>query len=382
MLRRSVVLTGRIVVVALIFLSAFSADVAARAATRVPRYPVLGVYVGSGQSAKVGQFTRLVRVRPTYVMEFTDSTSWATISDPSWQLERWKGTPYTMTWGVSMLPTSGATLATGATGAYDAYYRTLAANFVAAGAAGAVIRLGWEFNGTSFTWAAAGQSAAFVAYWQHVVTAMRAVPGARFTFVWDPNIGGDLPLAAYYPGNAFVDAIGMDVYDSEWQTYPGATAEFAKLTNEPNGLSWLASFASLHGKPIQIPEWGLGWGPSAPGSGPITVKGSEVSGGDNPTFVSLMSSWMTANHVTEATYWDYGTSAVSNTTNTKTLQALRTALVPIASGTPGVTRTSGGSGDGPLVLVAAAVVVAAVGAGLWSFRRSWRSPGRHSITAR
>ena len=93
MLRRSVVLTGRIVVVALIFLSAFSADAAARAATRVPRYPVLGVYVGSGQSAKVGQFTRLVRVRPTYVMEFTDSTSWATISDPSWQLERWKGTP-------------------------------------------------------------------------------------------------------------------------------------------------------------------------------------------------------------------------------------------------------------------------------------------------
>ena len=39
-----------------------------------------------------------------------------------------------MTWGVPMLPTTGGvSLATGATGAYDAYFKTLATNLVAAG---------------------------------------------------------------------------------------------------------------------------------------------------------------------------------------------------------------------------------------------------------
>ena len=45
---------------------------------------------------------------------------------------------------------------------------------------------------------------------------MRSVPGTRFLFVWNPNAcTTDLPLDDWYPGNSYVDIIGMDVYDSD-----------------------------------------------------------------------------------------------------------------------------------------------------------------------
>ena len=40
------------------------------------------------------------------------------------------------------------------------------------GFADATIRLGWEFNGNWFAWAASNDPAAFITYWQRIVTAM------------------------------------------------------------------------------------------------------------------------------------------------------------------------------------------------------------------
>ena len=78
---------------------------------------------------------------------------------------------------------------------------------VSAGQGSSIIRPGWEFNGGWFPWAANGQAAAFVAYWQQIVTTMRSVPGQNFTFEWNPTAGdqGVGNLANYYPGNAYVD---------------------------------------------------------------------------------------------------------------------------------------------------------------------------------
>jgi hypothetical protein len=237
-----------------------------------------------------------------------------------------------MVWAVQMLPISGASLAVGASGGYDQYFSTLAKNLIAAGMGDSILRIGWEFNQSKFPWYAAGQPTDFVNYWRQIVTTMRAVPGGHFLFLWNPSRGDNGPkdramgdLAAYYPGDSYVDIIGMDIYDTNFGSYPGAAAEFQTILTQTWGLDWLASFGIAHNKPLAIPELGLGSGPSAPNSGPITQSG-EVSGGDDPTFITDVLNWIAQNNVAYFTYWDYQSSSIQGGQNPLTAQALRQGL--------------------------------------------------------
>lgn len=302
----------------------------------------LGVYAGPGDASGAESFGSDVGLEPTYAMDFLDGTSWTTMTEclETWILSAWAPDNSTKTWGVDMLPNTGASLATGATGAYDGYFKTIATQLVAGGQANSIIRLGWEFNGDWFSWYAGGKAQAFISYWQQIVTTMRSVPGANFKFEWNPARGGSLPLASYYPGDQYVDYIGMDVYDEQWNVYPGAQAEWQYMLTEPYGLNWLASFADAHGKQITFPEWG------------IVDDGTPPSGGDNGYFIDQMASWIGTHDVAEANYWQYGSSQLfqgntpnadaafianfgpnSKTVQTSTMEIYRTA-------TNGGTRTS------------------------------------------
>jgi hypothetical protein len=266
------------------------------AAATVPG-DVVGAYAGAGNVSGVGADGKLVGHHLTYAMDFLDGTSWSTISNPSWFTSKWNGTGYEMVWGVPMLPNSGASLATGATGAYDGYFKTLAENLVAQHQGSSIIRLGWEFNGGWFPWAANHHAADFVAFWRQIVDTMRSVPHSHFRFEWNPTRGdlGVGPLSDYYPGSAYVDFVGLDVYDVEWASYPGPVAEWKHILTEPYGLDWLVAFGKAEHKPIVLPEWGLGW-----------TSGGSVGGGDDPYFVNQMSDFIATNHVADAIAWDYG----------------------------------------------------------------------------
>lgn len=135
----------------------------------------------------------------------------------------------------------------------------------------------------------------------------------------DVNAGN---LAQYWPGNKYVDYVGLSVFDVEWQTYPGQPAEFHQMLTEPDGLDWMARFAATHHKPMVIPELGLGWGKCSASGGSIAGPG-QVCGGDDGAFVKEISRWIDTHNVFETTFWDYGTSTVTNKANT--LTALRTA---------------------------------------------------------
>ncbi len=283
-----------------------------------------GVYAGAGDPTATSDFTATLGAAPRYAMDFLDGSSWSTIANPAWYLSRWAGKGYSMIWGVPMLPNSGASLNTGATGAYNQNYATLAQALVAGGQGSSIIRIGWEFNGGWFPWAANGHSAAFVRYWQQIVTTMRAVPGANFKFEWNPTRGdlGAGDLANYYPGDAYVDYVGLDVYDVEWASYPGESTEFQHVQTQSFGLNWLASFSAAHSKPMVFPEWGLGWGTCSSG-GQATAGSNQVCGGDNAGFVNDMARWFLTHNVFEATYWDYGSSSVDQGSNPNTAAALR-----------------------------------------------------------
>jgi beta-mannanase len=162
-----------------------------------------------------------------------------------------------------------------ASGAYDKYATTLAKNLVSHGAGSIVIRLGPEGNG-SWETDYVGKTSAEMSDWSkcfaHEVRTMRAVPGTHFLFVWNPNICiANIPLNKWYPGNSYVAIIGADAYDEDcrtlktvvqegWQAYytdsfsPGASnPAFPSLVN-------IETFAVDHGKPMSLPEWGVGTG--------------------------------------------------------------------------------------------------------------------------
>jgi hypothetical protein len=222
----------------------------------------------------------------------------------------WAGSGYTLSLGVPIIPTDpgGApvgTLSDGAGGAYDSYFVTLAQNLVSAGASSAYLRLGWEFDGSWFTWAAQSPAAeaSYAAYFAHIVTAMRSVPGAAFRFVWNPDAGAftetGYSVAAAYPGDAYVNVIGLDAYDQTWAT-PQTPANAWSSTTLPS-LVAAGQFAASHGKPLAMTEWGL------------SIRSDGHGLGDDPFYIDQMVAWMenASNNVAYETYFDCNSGGVN-----------------------------------------------------------------------
>jgi beta-mannanase len=235
------------------------------------------------------------------------------------EIDKWRGSGYTLSLGVPMIPTDSsgtpvATLATGATGAYDSYFETLAQNLVAGGEGNAFLRLGWEFDATSYAWSARtpAAEAAYANYFDQIVTAMRSVPGEEFKFVWNPDGSAFDKYATFnvkhaYPGNAYVDYIGVDQYDvSTVDPHTPADAWNNAVRHE---LKQAHKFAAAHGKPLVIPEWGL-------------APTSEEGYGDDPYYINSFHAWMTnpANNVVYECYFNSGQSVITGGNDASTGQ--------------------------------------------------------------
>jgi Glycosyl hydrolase family 26 len=269
-----------------------------------------------------------------YAQDFIDATAFTNISDP-YQLSNWEGSPFTMVWGVPMVPcgSSSTQCATNvsdydevADGGADSYYKTLAQNLVNAGFGSSYIRLGWEFNANYMGWSIcnsddsglASWSSDFVQAFRNIVTSMRSVSGAHFKFIWNPidssnsSCAGD-NLENFYPGDSYVDVVALDVYDGigsscsdseRWTDMEngvntdGSTAVTPASINgqtfEGYGLNWLAAFGKEHNKEVGLPEWGL------------DSTDQNDGGGDDSYFVTQMAAWIKANATGPAIFWNYG----------------------------------------------------------------------------
>jgi hypothetical protein len=313
---------------ALVGTSAGAASAAADSSSRV----TLGVYAGAGPSG-VASFAAAtdahMALAGTFLPRFTrPGETWAQAWTPKGLqgLRVWAASPYRMVIAVPMImqSPSGAylgTLAAGAAGDYDSYFATLSRTLVADGHAYAYLRLGWEFNGTWYAWSVTSTAAAtdFARYWQHIVTTMRAVGGAHFRFVWNPANSQRIswPLFDAYPGNRYVDDIGVDVYDQSWMDTCGlafnntaTAAESACVWNRDllaggwggEGLTYYAHKAETEAKPLVIPEWA------------VLTRSDGHGLGDDPNFMADALSWMQdpAHDVAWATYFDTGTCTLTD----------------------------------------------------------------------
>jgi beta-mannanase len=189
------------------------------------------------------------------------------------------GTATTFTFG----PGSGFQLLLGVGAVTPAQATAIGDNLVAEGYSNTIIRIMWEMNGNWEPWGTQALTAAeYISIYQAAEQAFAAVPGNHFTYAWNVSAGTVEPGRAEfdtYPGNAYVSAVGIDVYN-EW--------------GQDNNLAAIISFAQIHGKPVSLDEWGL-------------------DGVDDPGFIDTVAGVVRnpANDVTLQAYFSYGTNDIT-----------------------------------------------------------------------
>lgn len=247
-----------------------------------------GVFLGSGAEG-VTRLPRFEAWRARGALQvgrtYLAGDDWVSIEGPEELLRPWAawraaGPGRMIALNVPMLDRSEAGLSdrqvadllkAGASGRHDAHFRVLAERLVRHRLDDSVLVLGWEMNGVTFTHRCHPDPARWQAYWRRIVTAMRSVPGQRFSFDFAPSRGVDaIPWTRCYPGDAYVDVIGMSAYDQ-----PHGTS-FSRQVEEPYGLRAQVAFATSHRKGVSYPEWGL------------------FRNGDDPAYVKGMLDWFHA----------------------------------------------------------------------------------------
>jgi len=253
-----------------------------------------GTYMGPADPAGVKSFAAATSTDVTIASDYLPANNgWAGMDGANgsinWLTNGWKDSGYVLSLGVPIIPTnaSGApqgSLGQGALGSYNGYFTTLANTLVAAGDGNAYLRLGWEFDGNWYAWQAQSLTAEeqYAAYFRQIVTAMRSVQGAAFRFVWNPDAGAfseaGYSVMSAYPGSAYVDIIGLDLYDMSWST--PATPQNAWTSTYLPELSAAQNFAQSEGKPIAFCEWGA------------LIRPADHGLGDDPLYINSMIDWM------------------------------------------------------------------------------------------
>lgn len=149
------------------------------------------------------------------------------------------------------------TLLSIASGSYESYVREF---FLAAKAWGGTIllRFGHEMNGNWYPWDGAHNGGStgpdkYKQAWLYIYSVRKAVGADNVKLVWCPN-NSDLPAESwnaavnYYPGDAYVDWLGMDGYNwgrERWQSFDEVFADiYGKLTLLSSKPLMIGEFAS------------------------------------------------------------------------------------------------------------------------------------------
>lgn len=141
-------------------------------------------------------------------------------------------------------------------GDYDAYITQWAKAAKAYGTT-VYVRWGAEMNGNWNPWdpGVNGNTAAqYVAAWRHIHAIFTAQGATNVKWAWTPitEYGGSTPLASVYPGDAYVDLVGVDGYNwgttrpwSSWQSFSqvfdATVTKIRTLTKKP---LWIFEMAS------------------------------------------------------------------------------------------------------------------------------------------
>jgi Glycosyl hydrolase family 26 len=106
--------------------------------------------------------------------------------------------------------THGWTISEVNAGLADACLEEVGARFAAWGKP-ALLRIYWEFNGDWMYWSGSGET--FINAWHRTVNKIRAGGGTNVGFLWSPASGYRDRAFASYPGDEWVDWVGVSAYN-------------------------------------------------------------------------------------------------------------------------------------------------------------------------
>lgn len=196
---------------------------------------------------------------------------------------------------MKMFPPSETTLNAVAAGDHADRHRAFARSLIDHGMPDATVRIAHEMNGRWGSNSAVGRSNEWVRAWRAVVRAMDTADGAAFDYVWAPHIGRvHMDPTDAYPGDEWVDQIGLTMYDKSPEYYPSECGEdcvrehreenWNSLVDRDFGLNYWAEFAREHEKSLAFPEYGV-----------AARNWNGVGGGDNPLFFERFADWIGTN---------------------------------------------------------------------------------------
>ena len=225
----------------------------------------LGAYISGAPwtASKIDEYTGLVGSAPKIVMWYQDwADSWGKQFNPGGIMDAVaaRGAMPMVTWephnGAVSGMQSNYALRTILSGTYDGYIRDWALQ-AKAWDKPFYLRFASEMNGNWFSWSPGvngNTGAEYVATWRRVVDIFRQEGVTNVRWVWSPNIeySGSTPFADVYPGDAYVDWIGVDGYNwgtsdqwHTWQTLEQVLApsydKLAALSNKPMMIAETAS---------------------------------------------------------------------------------------------------------------------------------------------
>jgi len=228
----------------------------------IPGQLSVGAYVAGApfEADRLDEFSAMVASVPDIVMWYQDWTERGVRDFVPARADAIKsrGSIPMLTWDPWDRTRPGAnpfSLAAIADGQHDAYVRRFAR---AASEWGQEVwmRFAHEMNGDWYPW---GQGvngntpASFVGAWQHVVDLFRVEGAHNVRWIWSPNVNyaGAPPLAPLYPGDDYVDWLGMDGYnwgDDRWLParliFLDTYAEICRLTQRPKMIAEIGSAES------------------------------------------------------------------------------------------------------------------------------------------
>jgi hypothetical protein len=221
----------------------------------------LGAYIPGAPSdpTKIDAYGSLTGVMPNIVMWYQEwSGDWNAFYAKGADAVRSRGATPLISWE----PWAGTNdpawaLSTISDGSHDAYIHQWTHD-VAAWGHTIYVRPMYEMNGPWSAWGYGvnGNTAAqYVAAWRHIVAIANSEGATNIRWVWCPNVDdGDPRYASYaslYPGDAYVDWVGLDGYNwgtsQSWSTWQSIYAIFNGSVDKVRAIT---------SKPVMIAETG------------------------------------------------------------------------------------------------------------------------------
>jgi Glycosyl hydrolase family 26 len=173
----------------------------------------LGAYVGSADHpGRLRRYSRAVGRDPLIAATYKQ---WRLSPFPPSELRPiWRGGAVPLvTWEPWTYREKPFPLGKIAAGRYDGYLRSAA---LAARRWGhpILLRFAHEMNGNWYPWGRRSPRT-YKAAWRHIVRIFRANGASNVKWVWTPyeDSGGRFPFRAYYPGDSWVDWVGLDGFN-------------------------------------------------------------------------------------------------------------------------------------------------------------------------